>query len=79
MRYIEAVNSFFHLRGCGYHYNHVDEVSWLQVPRMEMMTILLSVWDAMIRAYHDSNMPDSWIVRIFGYFVMTCVLWGTYL
>jgi hypothetical protein len=31
---IETVNSFFHLYGCGYPHNRIDEVSWLQVPRM---------------------------------------------
>jgi len=44
-----------------------------------MMTNLLSVWDAMIGAYHDSHMPDSWVVLIFWYFVMVHVLWGMYL
>jgi hypothetical protein len=34
MRYTEAVNSLFHLCGCGYHHNRVDVVSWLQVLRM---------------------------------------------
>jgi hypothetical protein len=27
MFYTEAVNSFFHLCGCGYHHNHVDDIS----------------------------------------------------
>jgi len=44
-----------------------------------MMTSLLSVWDAMIIAYRDSHMPDSWVVCIFWYFVMAHVLWGMYL
>jgi hypothetical protein len=26
MFYIEAVNSFFHLCGCGYHHNRVDDI-----------------------------------------------------
>jgi hypothetical protein len=43
------------------------------------MTSLLSVWDAMIGAYRNSHMPDSWVVRIFGYFVIARVLWGMYL
>jgi hypothetical protein len=34
MIYTEEVNSFFHLCGCGYHHNRVDEVSCLQVPQM---------------------------------------------
>jgi hypothetical protein len=44
-----------------------------------MMTSLLSVWDAIIGAYRDSHMSDSWVVRIFGHFVMARVLWGIYL
>jgi hypothetical protein len=27
MRYTKAVNSLFHLCGCGYHHNRVDDVS----------------------------------------------------
>jgi hypothetical protein len=44
-----------------------------------MMPNLLSIWDAMIGAYRDSHMPDSWVVRFFAYFVMARVLWGMHL
>jgi len=27
MFHAKVVNSFFHLCGCGYHHNHVDDVS----------------------------------------------------
>jgi hypothetical protein len=29
MFYTEAVNSFFHLCGCGYHHNLVDDISMI--------------------------------------------------
>jgi hypothetical protein len=38
------------------------------------MTSLLSVWDAMIRAYRDSHMSDSWVVRILG--IWLCISYG---
>jgi len=33
----------------------------------------------MIRTYRDSHMPNSWVVRILGYFVMARLLWDMYL
>jgi hypothetical protein len=33
-----------------------------------MMTSLLSIWVAMIRAYRSSHMPDSRVVRTFWVF-----------
>jgi hypothetical protein len=31
-----------------------------------MMTNLLSVWDVMIGAYHNSHMLESWVVCMLG-------------
>jgi hypothetical protein len=45
MFYAETVNSFFHLYGCGYHHNRIDEVPLaVGTPEVDDDPVTLYLW-----------------------------------